>query len=56
MATSYTATSAGQLEAAGDRKASFLKVYAGEVLTAFERMNIALNLVKTRTLTSGKSA
>ena len=56
MATSHTATSSGQQEAAGDRKASFLKVFSGEVLTAFERMNIGLNLVKTRTLTSGKSA
>jgi hypothetical protein len=33
-----------------------LKVFAGEVLTAFERKNVFLNLVTNRSISSGKSA
>jgi len=33
-----------------------LKVFSGEVLTAFEQKNIGLKHIKTRTITSGRSA
>lgn len=45
-----------QAEGAGDRKALTLKVYAGEVLNAFDKKNIGLDLVKVRTIESGSSA
>lgn len=37
-------------------RAIALKVFSGEVLTAFEEKNIFMNLVQTRTISSGKSA
>lgn len=40
----------------GDALALFLKVFGGEVLTAFERQAKTLSKVMTRTITSGKSA
>lgn len=46
----------GQINQTGDAKALFLKVYAGEVLAAFERRNIMLPLTSVRTITHGKSA
>lgn len=46
----------GQVNNAGDAKALFLKVFAGEVLASFERHNIMLPLHQVRTITSGKSA
>jgi len=46
----------GQIGAAGDAKALFLKVFAGEVLTAFNTNNIAMGLHRVRTISSGKSA
>jgi len=45
-----------QIEGAGDRKALNLKVYSGEVLSAFDKKNIGLDLVKVRTIANGKSA
>ena len=33
-----------------------LKVFSGEVLTAFETNNIFLDLIQTRTIQNGKSA
>ena len=46
----------GQVKGAGDDKALFLKVFAGEVLTAFERMTVMMSRHQVRTITSGKSA
>jgi hypothetical protein len=46
----------GQTAKAGAEEAQFLKVYAGEVLTAFERETVTSGRVNTRTITSGKSA
>lgn len=46
----------GQINAAGDRKALFLKVYAGEVLNAFEETNVFASLTQSRSISSGKSA
>jgi len=51
-----TATAFTAVEGAGDRKALNLKVYSGEVLNAFDKKNIGLDLVKVRTIANGKSA
>lgn len=46
----------GQINAKGDDRALFLKLYAGEVLTAFHQVNIFKGLHRTRTIANGKSA
>ena len=46
----------GQVNNAGDRLAIFLKVFSGEVLTAFERTTVTMNRHVTRSISSGKSA
>lgn len=46
----------GQVNAAGNDRELFLKLYAGEVLTAFEQKNVFMPLHRTRTITAGKSA
>ena len=46
----------GQLNGAGDVNALFLKVFSGEVLSAFERENLMLNMTNVRSIASGKSA
>jgi len=46
----------GQLNAAGGDRELFLKLYAGEILTAFEERNIFMPLHRTRSISSGKSA
>lgn len=46
----------GQINAAGALDAIWLKVFAGEVLTAFEEANIFMALTSVRTISSGKSA
>lgn len=46
----------GQADLAGDVKALFLKVFAGEVLTAFSETNVFMSRHMVRTITSGKSA
>ena len=48
-AGSYSTTFATQ-------KAMFLKLFAGEVLTAFEEQNVMLPVTTVRTITSGKTA
>ncbi|OIN15587.1 hypothetical protein BFS86_09090 [Shewanella algae] len=53
--TSQTLTRPGQNQGAGDSRALFLKLYAGEVLKQFKPACIALSLTKVRTITSGKS-
>ena len=52
-----TVSRLGEVNAAGgDKLALFLKVFAGEVLTAFAEVNVALNLSTIRNIQSGKSA
>ena len=46
----------GQVNAAGDALALFLKVFSGEILKAFKEVNVALERSLVRTITSGKSA
>lgn len=46
----------GQINKTGDADALFLKLFAGEVLTAFKEVNIMEGLHKTRTISHGKSA
>jgi hypothetical protein len=46
----------GQIDAAGDATALFLKVFAGEVLTAFNRASAFRPRHLVRTIASGKSA
>lgn len=46
----------GQINQDGDVDALFLKVYAGEILAAFERKNVMLERNIVRTISSGKSA
>lgn len=46
----------GQINGSGDVDALFLKVYAGEVLTAFEGNNVMLDRTMVRTISHGKSA
>jgi hypothetical protein len=51
-----TVTRIGQVNLAGDVDALFLKVYAGEVLTAFTETNRFADRTMVRNITSGKSA
>lgn len=46
----------GQINQAGDVKALFLKVWAGEVMTAFKQLNVFAERSRVRSITSGKSA
>lgn len=46
----------GQINNAGDSKALFLKVFAGEVLTAFKEATVTEGKFQERTIASGKSA
>lgn len=46
----------GQVNAAGDTKAMFLKLFAGEVLASFERSTIMQGKVRERTVKGQKSA
>lgn len=46
----------GQANLTGDVKALFLKVFAGEVMTAFAETNVVLQYVRQRTISAGKSA
>ena len=51
-----TASRLGQVNAAGDVKAIFLKKFAGEVITTFEQTNVMKSLHTVRTINNGKSA
>lgn len=53
MADAYTVSRLGQVNQAGDDKEIFLKVFAGEVLTAFEGSNVTLDKHIVRTIKSG---
>ncbi len=46
----------GQKLSAGDRDALFMKVFTGEVLTAFERTSVMMSRHQVRTISHGKSA
>lgn len=51
-----TVSRLGQANVTGDVQALFLKVYAGEVLTAFAETNVVLQYVRQRSIAHGKSA
>lgn len=51
-----TPSRVGQINTSGDAKALFLKVFAGEVLTAFEEANVTGGRFMERSIASGKSA
>jgi hypothetical protein len=51
-----TPVRSGQINGSGDVDALFLKVFAGEVLTAFEVHNVALAWTQMKTIANGKSA
>jgi len=46
-------TNAGQINNAGDARALYLKVFAGEVLTAWHQDNMALGMTRVRTISNG---
>ena len=46
----------GQINGAGDDRAMFLKVFAGEILSAFTETNVAMSRHVVRTITGAKSA
>lgn len=46
----------GQINGSGDASALFLKIFAGEVLTSFERTNVTMDKHYVRTIANGKSA
>ena len=57
MATNYSAIHRSGVNNAGaDARALFLKLYAGEGLTAFQSKNIMMPLHRVRTISKGKSA
>lgn len=51
-----TVSRLGQVNEAGDVRALFMKLFAGEVLRAFKSKNIMMNLHRVRTIQNGKSA
>ena len=54
--TDQSVSRLGAQNQSGDARALFLKLFAGEVLTAFEEKNIAMGLHRVRTISNGKSA
>ncbi len=50
-----TVSRSGQYQNEGDSRELYLKLFGGEVLTAFHDTNIALTLTRVKTITSGKS-
>jgi hypothetical protein len=46
----------GQINGAGVSDALFLKMFAGELLTAFEEANVVMDKHTVREIKSGKSA
>lgn len=51
-----TPSRVGQALGSGDTRALFLKVFSGEVLTTFNAATIMKDKVRTRSISSGKSA
>jgi len=56
MAQNYTGHRSGQVNETGDARSLYLKLYAGEVMTAFQTKNIMMNYTRTRNIKKGKSA
>lgn len=54
--TDQTPNRAGQIGGAGDTDALFLKMFSGEVMTAFEEKNVTKDRTMVRGIESGKSA
>lgn len=52
--TATSISDPGQVLGTGDRRALFMKVFAGEVLTAFTQSSIMMNKHIVRTISSGK--
>lgn len=52
----FITTAPGQNLSSGDRKALFLKVFSGEVMNTFQTECVTLPLIRTRTISSGKTA
>ena len=50
-----TPTRIGQIAGAGDTRALFLKIFAGEVLTIYDAECVMSKLVRSRTIQNGKS-
>ena len=55
-ATNYVGHRSGMVNAANNSRALFLKLYAGEVMTAFQTKNIMMNYSRVRNIKKGKSA
>jgi hypothetical protein len=55
-APNMTVASPGQVNGAGDNRALFLKLFAGETLGAFSETNVAMSRSMVRTIKGGKSA
>lgn len=51
-----TVSNLGQVNASGSTSSLFLKVFSGEVLSAFQRENKMLGMTSVRTIQSGKSS
>ena len=49
-----TPVSLGRVNASGSEDALFLKVFAGEVLTSFERASVTAGAEMVRSIASGK--
>jgi hypothetical protein len=49
-----TVLAGGQINGSGATDALFLKVYGGEVLTAFDQNNVVMPLHTVRTISSGE--
>ena len=58
MAQNYTGQRSGLVDASASTSSRqlFLKLYAGEVMTAFQTKNIMMNYTRTRNISKGKSA
>ncbi len=56
MADNLTLSRPGQINKAGEVDAMFMKVFTGEVMTAFDSHNIMKDLHRIRTIDHGKSA
>ena len=56
MAQNYTGHRSGMVNAANNSRALFLKLYAGEVMTAFQTKNIMMDYCRVRNIKKGKSA
>ena len=55
-ATNYVGHRSGMVNAANNSRALFLKLYAGEVMTAFQTKNIMMDYCRVRNIKKGKSA